>query len=283
MKNRFSTLPNTKRKLVLGGAVAALSLLLPPITQALTYSDNWDDGNALDGLPLTWLQTGSSGSPKTWTFPVNPAGGLAYKLSGGNAGTIMSLLGYQADQGWRAAVHFRQSVDVIDWNNNPVSGSTMFGLIGRLSASNTGYGLFIRNPTGGTATSFRINRFDPGNIQTTIAEGIFATPITPSGDYTLHFSADGGFLQGQIFDKATGSAVPLSGGTGVSYDGKSIKVLDSTYQLAGMYGVGALCENATAVTATFDNYRIDIVPEPSALALAGLGMASLLAFRRRSS
>ncbi len=278
MKNMLLTLPNTKRKLVLGGAVAALSLLLPPVLQAWSFNDNWDDGNALDGLPLTWLQTGSSGGSKTWTFPVNPAGGLAYKLSRSNAGTIMSLLGYQAGG---AVADFDQGVDVIDWDNNPAYG-TMFGLIGRLSAANTGYGLFIRNPTGGTATSFRINRFDPGNIQTTIAEGIFATPITPSGDYTLNFFAWESYLSGQITDNATGSAVPLSGGTGVSSDGKSIFAFDSTYS-TGMYGVGALYVNNNAVTATFDNYRMVCVPEPSALALAGLGMASLLAFRRRSS
>ena len=48
-----------------------------------------------------------------------------------------------------------------------------------------------------------------------------------------------------------------------------------------MYGVGALYVNNNAVTATFDNYYMRI-PEPSALALAGLGLASLLALRRRS-
>jgi hypothetical protein len=282
MKSMLSISSNTKRKLVLGGAVAAVSLLVSPVLQAQPYSDNWNDGSAIDANPLYWVQTGSSGT-KTWTFPVNPADStLAYKLNRTTAGTIMSLLGNPAAPGGlQPAPTFVQQVDVIDWDNNPAYG-TAFGLVGRLDAvTSTGYGLLIRNPTGGSATSFRINRFDPGGILTAIATGNFVTPITPAGDYRLVFSAQGTTLTGQIFDNATGLPVPLSGGTGVSGDGSYISVTDSTYT-TGMYGVGALYVNNNAVTATFDNYMM-VVPEPSALALAGLGLASLLTFRRRSS
>ena len=135
MKNMLSTLSNTKRKLVLGGAVAALSFLVSPITPAQPYSDNWNDGSAVDANPLYWVQAGSSGT-KTWTFPVNPANGtLAYKLNRTTAGTIMSLLGNPlAPGGLQPAPAFIQEVDVIDWDNNSAFG-TAFGLVGRLDAA----------------------------------------------------------------------------------------------------------------------------------------------------
>jgi len=275
MKNMLLTLSNTKRKLVLGGAVAALSLLVSPILQAQPYSDNWNDGN--DTSPA-WSHFGNS-TYSSWTFPINPAdSSYAYRIqsatpSGPMAGSFFTSQPNQAN--------FTMSVDLIDWNADSGVSRQVFGLMGRANPSApqipTGYGLMVRQPSGGPgAMSLQINRMgaDVGGVLALTNSG-FLTPPTPAGDYTLVFTATGTTLKGQIFDKATGLAMQLQNG----FDYLSVTDPYPGAYTTGAYGVGGFLVNVTPVDVTFDNFVI--VPEPSALALGALGLAGLFWAGRR--
>lgn len=190
-------------------------------------------------------------------------------MSATGAAALWSTLGNTPGT---AVPDFVQTVDVIDWLTGASIGS-QFGLYGRLNtATLSGYGLQIRKPTSSTGQRLMITKFTGGSA-VSLVQADFVTPLDPAlTDYKLVFSAYGSTLTGQIFDNATGLPVPMVGGV------TSISVTDSSYT-TGKYGVGVVYINNTAQSATFDNYTM--VPEPSALALAGLGMASLLIFRRR--
>ena len=276
MKNMLLTLSNTKRKLVLGGAVVALSLLVSPVLQAQLL-DNWNDGN--DTSPL-WTHWAGLGTGRTWTFPSNPFDGtLAYRLQSPNSGPLGPAVG--SFYSGLTASDFTASVDLVGWNRTYTgtgAANQLFGVIGRAnyltppSGVPTGYGLMVRQPTGGNL-SLRIVRIgaDVGGALS-LAQSDFVVNPTPANAYTFVFTATGSTLKGQLINKSTGLALALQ--NGFDY----ISVVDPTYS-SGAFGLGGFQVNPNQVDVTFDNF---VIPEPSALALAGLGIGTLLVVRRRS-
>jgi hypothetical protein len=73
-----------------------------------------------------------------------------------------------------------------------------------------------------------------------------------------------------FFDNGTGAGVT-----------DQISVTDSTYS-SGYTGLFGVIRTSQGVDPTFDNFLVTtVVPEPSTLTVAGLGLAALLFYRRR--
>ena len=94
--------------------------------------------------------------------------------------------------------------------------------------------------------------------------------LDPEKDYRVEFTAVGNNLTGQVFDiDDLNAALATVQATDSTYaDGQTgLLVINWTDQLDG------------PADATFDNFRVQVVPEPATFALIGLG--SLLMLRRR--
>jgi hypothetical protein len=71
----------------------------------------------------------------------------------------------------------------------------------------------------------------------------------------------------------------FNNGSGAATD--IVSVNDSTYT-SGLTGLFGVIRTSQGVDPTFDNFLAStVVPEPTTLALAGLGLAALLIHRRR--
>lgn len=116
---------------------------------------------------------------------------------------------------------------------------------------------------------------------------------TASGFYQIHFAfnGQGGWTQDPVYGPANGGN-PISGNVDTSVGGTGVGV-NGTYHFGfnfsdvgwgtsqSFYQIffGSNSDGANAVNFSVDN--ISITPEPSTFALAGLGAAALMIFRRR--
>ncbi|NOS70937.1 MAG: PEP-CTERM sorting domain-containing protein [Verrucomicrobia bacterium] len=298
MKNMlFPPSSNHIRQIFAGGA-AVLSIMLSPTIQA--QSDNFNDGN--DTTPA-WTHYAAGGLGQTFTFPANPADATsAYRITSAagtsiNPGRVGSYM-----LGGPEIPDFTITTDLIDWNN---ASSQNMGVMARVQAPPggvfgasfpLGYALVYANrfsATGGGTDQLRLYKVVAGTVgfmnnglggqgQFGVVAGGSAPP-NPTNDYQLVFTGYGNVFTGQIIDKSTGLAMTFNNGLGGLTDrivasdpgvpsGFGPLYTTGTYGYFGFVGAGA-------IDPTFDNFSV--VPEPSSLTIAGLGLAGFFAWNTR--
>jgi hypothetical protein len=260
-----------------------------------------------------WTHYAPGGLGQTFTFPGNPAGvgNLAYEITsstgtGANPGRVGSFR-----MGDPQIPDFTLTTDLINWNNGM---SMNMGVMARVQSPlpaatfPLGYALVYtdRFSSGGGGTDqLRLYKVVSGGLgfmntttlggQTNGSLGQFgvvaggSAPPDPSKDYQLVFTGKGNLFTGQIIDKSTGLALTFNDGFGgltdkiVASDPGAAAGFGALYT-TGVYGyfgfvgsgAGSLGNNTDA---TFDNFLI--IPEPSTLTLAGLGLAGFLVWNAR--
>jgi len=259
-----------------------------------------------------WTHYAPAGLNQTFTFPANPISpaNLAYRIT--------SDTGTAANPGRVGSVYlngpsipdFTVRTDLINWNN---SMSMNMGVMARVqtpipaSTFPLGYALVYADRfsagAGGT-DQLRLYKVTSGAVgfmntttlgaQTNGNLGQFGLPggsasPDPSKDYQLVFTGVGNVFTGQIIDKGTGLALTFNDGFGgltdriVASDPGAAAGFGALYT-SGSYGYFGFVGSGTGsagnnTDVTFDNFSV--IPEPSTLTLAGLGLAGFLAWNTR--
>jgi hypothetical protein len=225
----------------------------------------------------------------TWTFPTISAGNQGYKLVS-NAGTTPNPGRVGSIYTGLSTADFYVQADLLNWST---SFGQYLGVAARYTSGGpvnfpTAYGLVLRNDHvgPGTQSALQITKLDntSGSTILTGNQGFFnvagSSPAPdPAGDYQLQFWGIGNTLIGKIIDLSTGQPMQFNDGSGGLTD--FVSATDSTYA-SGQTGLLGFIRTSEGVDPTYDNYLVTtVVPEPTAGALAGLGFAVLLAYRRR--
>jgi hypothetical protein len=293
MKNLLLPLPNTKPKSVPGGAVAVLSAALCVFALSVNATSFFTDFNSGTDPGFTHYPGANIGLGNAWTFPTISAGNLGYKMVSGpgtglNPGRVGSYY-----TGITTSDFFVQA-DLVNWTTS--LGQDM-GLTARYTANGTvnppnAYALVMQNDQvgPGTLSALRIALVNAGGITFLTGAGNLGyfdgtagtspapNPLAPD-TYRLQFWGQGTTLSGSIIDLNTGQPMFFNNGSGAATD--IVSVNDSTYT-SGLTGLFGVIRTSQGVDPTFDNFLAStVVPEPTTLALAGLGLAALLIHRRR--
>lgn len=290
------TLSNPKPKCVPGTVAAALLIgalcLSTPSVKAATFSTDFNSGT---DPGWTHYPGANIGLANTWTFPTISAGNLGYKLTS-NAGTGLNPGRVGSYYTGITTSDFYVQADIVNWTTS--FGQDM-GLTARYTANgavnppNT-YALVLQNDQvgPGSLSALRIAVISAGGISflTGVGNnlgyfdgtpGSSAPPDPRTGDtYQLQFTGLGTTLTGRIIDLNTGLPMLFDNGTGAGVTDQ-ISVTDSTYA-SGYTGLFGVIRTSQGVDPTFDNFLVTtVVPEPTTITLAGLGLAALLFYRRR--
>jgi hypothetical protein len=297
MKSILLTLSNTKPKCVPGAAVAALVAALCVFTlsaNATTYSTDFNTGT-----DPGW--THYPGSPvsialaNTWTFPTISPGNQGYKLTS-NAGTVPNPGRVGSFYTGITTSDFFVQTDLLNWTTS--FGQDM-GLTARYTSNGTAtppnaYALVLQNDQvgPGSLSALRIAVVSAGGISflTGVANNLGYFDGTPGSSappdprtpdtYRLQFWGQGTTLSASIIDLNTGLPMYFDNGTGAGVTDQ-ISITDSTYT-SGNTGLFGVIRTQQGVDPTFDNfYASTVIPEPTTLTLAGLGLGALLINRRR--
>lgn len=280
--------------------LAAAALVTAGLVNTATAQFSFDFNGGTD---IGWTQYAPAGLGQTFSFPNNPleVGNLAYQITsnpgtGVNPGRVGSFR--MSDP---AIPDFTLTSDLINWDNGQ---SQNMGVMARVqsplpgSSFPLGYALIYANRFSGGAGGtdqlrlFKINSAAVGFMNNGLGgQGQFgvvvggSAPPDPSKDYQLVFTGQGNVFTGQIIDKSTGVALTFNDGLG----GLTDKIVASDPGPSGGFGAlyntgtygyfGFVGSGSELIGPTFDNFSI--VPEPSALALAGLGIATFAALNAR--
>jgi hypothetical protein len=296
MNHIFLTLSNTKPKCVPGRASAALWMaalcVFAADVKAATFSTDFNSGT---DPSWTHYPGANIGLGNTWTFPTISAGNLGYKMTS-SAGTGLNPGRVGSFYTGITTSDFYVQADLLNW-------TTTFGQDMGLTARYTPNGAI--NPPNTYALVLQNDQVGPGSlsalrIAVISASGITfltgvgnnlgyfdgtpgssAAPDPRTGDtYQLQFTGQGTSLSGKIIDLNTGLPMLFDNGTGAGVTDQ-ISVTDSTYT-SGYTGLFGVIRTSQGVDPTFDNFLVStVVPEPSTLTLAGLGLSTLLLYRRR--
>jgi hypothetical protein len=295
-----------KTKLIVAAGSLAMAGFVYSVNAQISYDFN-------GGTDLGWTHYAPAGLNQTFTFPANPIspGNLAYRLTSDtgtspNPGRVGSFY-----LNGPSIPDFTVRTDLINWNN---SMSMNMGVMARVQTPlpaatfPLGYALIFTDRfssgAGGT-DQLRLYKVVSGGLgfmnTTTLGAqtngnlgqfGVVAggsAPPNPSGDYQLVFTGAGNVFTGQIIDKSTGLALTFNDGFGgltdrlVASDPGAAAGFGALYT-AGTYGYFGFVGSGTApggngTDVTFDNFSV--IPEPSTLTLAGLGLAGFLAWNIR--
>ena len=297
MRSMLLTISNTKPKCVPGGAAAALIAALCVFTSsanATTYSTDFNSGT---DAGWTHYPGANIGLNNTWTFPTISTGNLGYKLTS-NAGTGLNPGRVGSFYTGISTSDFFVQADLVNWTTS--FGQDM-GVVARYTSNGlvnppNAYALVLQNDQvgPGSLSALRIGVVSAGGISflTGVGNnlGYFdgtpgsSTPPNPNtpDTYQLQFSGQGTTLSASIIDLNTGLPMFFDDGTGAGVTDQ-ISVTDSTYS-SGFTGLFGIIRTSQGVDPTFDNFSVStVIPEPTTVTMAGLGLAALLIYRRRAS
>ncbi|MFO0809851.1 MAG: PEP-CTERM sorting domain-containing protein [Gemmataceae bacterium] len=243
--------------------LAAIAILCNGATAQPTFTDNFNTGTDTGWTRYQPLLP--FGAPGNWSFP----NGNQYRIQA--ATSPDAALGPARAASVRADLTYTNFVMTADLINFDGGLAQSFGLGNRLSSiglgTTNGY-LFLYDPTGvPTATIYRVNGenvTDIGNADITLIQGV---------NYRFRFDGTGTNFVGQIFTVAN-PTVPLI----------TINATDAQFA-SGNPGL-VVAANGNGPTggpadATFDNFFVSPVPEPSSFMLAGAGLLGWAVRRRR--
>ena len=295
MKSMLLALSNTKLKHLPGGAVAAWLIvalcLLTSSAIATTFSTDFNTGT---DPGFTHYPGANIGLNNTWTFPTISAGNLGYKMTS-SAGTGLNPGRVGSFYTGITTSDFYVQADIVNWT--PSFGQDM-GLTARYTANGAvnppnAYALVLQNDQVGPGklSALRIAVVNAGGISFLTGagnnlgyfDGSPGTSPAPNpaipDTYQLQFTGQGTSLSGRIIDLNTGLPMLFNDGTGAATS--TLTVNDSTYA-SGFTGLFGVIRTSQGVDPTFDNFLVTtVVPEPTTVALAGLGLAALLIHRHR--
>ena len=296
MKSMLLTLSNPKPKCVPGAVAAALLIgalcLSTPSVKAATFSTDFNSGT---DPGWTHYPGANIGLANTWTFPTISAGNLGYKLTS-NAGAGLNAGRVGSYYTGITTSDFYVQADLLNWTTS--FGQDM-GLLARYTSNGAinppnAYALILQNDQvgPGSLSALRIGVVNAGGITFLTGVGnnlgyFDGTPGTSPAPnpaipdtYQLQFTGQGTSLSGEIIDLSSGLPMYFDDGTGAGVTDK-ISVTDSTYS-SGYTGLMGIIRTSQGVDPTFDNFLVTtVVPEPTTVTLAGLGLAALLIYRRR--
>ena len=313
MKNMYLPSSSSGTKLsapqfFLGGAIVAFLLIAHPAIAQFSYDFN-------GGTDPGWTHYAPGTLGQTFSFPANPAGvgNLAYELTSNTSGTDPGRVG-SFRMGDPQIPDFTLKADLINWNNgmsmnmgvmarvqSPLPGTTFplgYALVYadrfssgaggtdqlRLYKVTTGGLSFMNTTTLGSQTNGNQGRFG------IVAGG--SAPPDPSKDYQLIFTGKGNLLTGQIIDKSTGLALTFDNGSGGLTDrimasdpgAAGFGAAGATLYNTGDYGVFGFVGSGAGSLGNNTDFTIDnfsIIPEPSTLTIAGLGLLGFFALNAR--
>ncbi len=281
-------------KLILSLGCLALAGQVLTASGQVVFSDDFNTGT--DPSWTRWIPTGSP--VPTFSFPSVPGNGLGYEIAAapGSSSFFTTARGGSYVTGLNVS-DFTVSADLVNWAGTD---EMQMGVMGRVQAPVAGgafpgcYALVYINRfsvRGSGTDQIRILRLGPNDItflndglgnqgQFGVVAGGSSAP-QPGGHYRLSLTATGNSLVGRIMDMSTGLYMTFNDGNGNLTD--FIHATDSSALFSsGSAGVFTVPNTLTpGVDTTFDNFSVSIVPEPSAAALAGLGLAILTTLRRK--
>jgi hypothetical protein len=234
---------------------------------AAVLEDNFSDNNDTASPAWTHLSGYVGSSGQAWD-----ASGGVYRFTAPNNGA--ESLGFIGSYTGAAFADGTVAADIVSFQDDPVAQGGVFGVGARFNGANgpgqlTGYG-YAYEPFAasgvGEMVLYKIN----SGID---VDDLGAQPIIldPAKDYRLVLEVVGDQLHGQVIDLETGEVVAERTAT------------DATYA-SGYSGLFAYSQDPIPpVDVSWDNFAADIVPEPGAGLVLGLGAAALLRRRRQEA
>lgn len=245
------------------------ALVIPAVAilagRALAQSDNFNDGN-----DVGWQRYdpfAPFGANATFSFP-----GGGYRIQSAASPNPPALGPSRAASLLSGALNsdFRVSCDLLEWDTDH---RLNFGVVARINTlglgTTTGYALTY-SPDIGDLTISRITN----EAATILIDGPLAS--NSAAQFRLAFEGEGDSLTGRIFD-LTDLSTPLA----------EINVTDSTY-ISGIAGLlvfdsTSVATGTFASAATFDNFNLEPLPEPSGTLMLLPALLALRGRQRRSS
>jgi hypothetical protein len=263
------------------GILLVSAIVVPSAPAAILFQDTFNQSVGTDGINDNLLARQAGGTTSsTYSDAGAPASNInanVLRITGtGGADGVTTVTNFYANLN---ATSFEMSADI----QGDSGGASSFLYILSESANtavNSPFNVSIADGAGagagfvdvrsGTAGSATINRYDEATLQG--IAGLESFDITMSNLYTLR--AIGGLNSGTMSFFINGvnvsNTAPTNGG-GAAFD-TSIDFgdADATYQI-----------RVQRDEATFDNITLDVIPEPSSVALLGLASVGLVVRRRR--
>ena len=244
------------------GCVVVASVLSASHMARAAVLDDFSDLNDTANPAWTHLSGYVGSTGQTWD-----ASGGVYRLTAPNNGA--QTFGFVGSYAGGEFSDVTVSADIVSFIDDPVGQGGTFGVAARLNGANgfgelTGYGYAYEPYAASGVGEMVLYRINTGVSVTDL--GAQAVVLDPAQDYRIVLEIIGDQLHGQVFD-SEGNVVAERFANDANYT-------------SGHSGLFAYSQNPIAPTdVSWDNF--DVVPEPGAGMMVGLGAAATI-LRRRS-